>query len=198
VAKIWNQEEINYLYENVGAVNLNTIAKNLNRPIQGVQLKMKRLKIGNTKEQLGLFTMGSLAQVLNVDRTTIKHWVKNYNLPVTKKKTCKTRVFYFIESSHFWDWAFNHQDRIDFSKVEVNAIPPEPDWVDALRNQKRKIKGNRYRSWTTKEEKMVLELRSQGKTYKSISQILNRTPISIERKYKRLLKMETIGDRIYF
>ena len=198
MAKIWNQEEINYLYENVGAVNLNTIAKNLNRPIQGVQLKMKRLKIGNTKEQLGLFTMGSLAQVLNVDRTTIKHWVKNYNLSVTKKKTCKTRVFYFIESSHFWDWAFNHQDRIDFSKVEVNAIPPEPDWVDALRDQKRKIKGNHYRSWTTKEEKMVLELRSQGKTYKSISQILNRTPISIERKYKRLLKMETIGDRIYF
>lgn len=198
MAKIWNQEEINYLYENVGAVNLNTIAKNLNRPIQGVQLKMKRLKIGNTKEQLGLFTMGSLAQVLNVDRTTIKHWVKNYNLPVTKKKTCKTRVFYFIESSHFWDWAFNHQDRIDFSKVEVNAIPPEPDWVDALRDQKRKIKGNHYHSWTTKEEKMVLELRSQGKTYKSISQILNRTPISIERKYKRLLKMETIGDRIYF
>jgi hypothetical protein len=94
VAKIWNQEEINYLYENVGAVNLNTIAKNLNRPIQGVQLKMKRLKIGNTKEQLGLFTMGSLAQVLNVDRKTIKHWVKNYNLPVTKKKTCKTTVFY--------------------------------------------------------------------------------------------------------
>ena len=198
MAKIWNQEEINYLYENVGAVNLNTIAKNLNRPIQGVQLKMKRLKIGNTKEQLGLFTMGSLAQVLNVDRTTIKHWVKNYNLPVTKKKTCKTRVFYFIESSHFWDWAFNHQDRIDFSKVEVNAIPPEPDWVDALRDQKREIKGNHYRSWTTKEEKMVLELRSQGKTYKSISQILNRTPISIERKYKRLLKMETIGDRMYF
>ena len=198
MAKIWNQEEINYLYENVGAVNLNTIAKNLNRPIQGVQLKMKRLKIGNTKEQLGLFTMGSLAQVLNVDRTTIKHWVKNYNLPVTKKKTCKTRVFYFIESSHFWDWAFNHQDRIDFSKVEVNAIPPEPDWVDALRDQKRKIKGNHYRSWTTKEEELVLELRSQGKTYKSISQILNRTPISIERKYKRLLKMETIGDRIYF
>ena len=153
MAKIWNQEEINYLYENVGAVNLNTIAKNLNRPIQGVQLKMKRLKIGNTKEQLGLFTMGSLAQVLNVDRTTVKHWVKNYNLPVTKKKTCKTRVFYFIESSHFWDWAFNHQDRIDFSKVEVNAIPPEPDWVDALRDQKRKIKGNHYRSWTTKEEK---------------------------------------------
>ena len=45
---------------------------------------------------------------------------------------------------------------------------------------------------------MVLELRSQGKTYKSISQMLNRTPISIERKYKTLLKMETIGDRIYF
>ena len=73
LAEIWNQEEINYLYENVGAVNLNTIAKNLNRPIQGVQLKMKQLKIGNTKEQLGLFTMSSLAQVLNVDRTTVKH-----------------------------------------------------------------------------------------------------------------------------
>ena len=37
---------------------------------------------------------------------------------------------------------------------------------------------------------MVLELRSQGKTYKSIGQILDRTPISIERKYKRLIKNE--------
>ena len=190
MAEIWNQEEINYLYENVGEVKLNTIAKNLNRPIQGVQLKMKRLKIGNTKEQLGLFTMGSLARVLNVDRTTVKHWVTYYGLPVTKKRTCKTRVFYFIDPNQFWIWAFGHQDRIDFSKIEVNAIPPEPEWVNALRYQKSKIKGNHYRSWTTKEEKMVLELRSQGQTYKSIGEILDRTPISIERKYKRLIKNE--------
>ncbi|MFJ7371257.1 DNA-binding protein [Lysinibacillus sp. NPDC098008] len=192
MAKIWNSEEVNYLYENVGEVNLNTIAKNLNRPVQGVQLKMKRLKIGDTKEQLGLFTMGSLAQVLNVDGTTVKHWVTNCGLPVTKKRTCKTRMFYFIDPNQFWIWAFDHQDRIDFSKMEVNAIPPEPEWVDALRYQKRKIRGNHYRSWTTNEEKMLLELRSQGQTYKSIGEILERTPISIERKYKRLIKNERV------
>ena len=192
LAEIWKQEEINYIYENVGAVNLYTIAKNLNRPIQGVQLKMKRLKIGNTKEQLGLFTIGSLARVINVDRSSVKHWVTYHGLLVTKKRTCKTKVFYFIESNHFWNWAFNHQDRIDFSKIEPHVILPEPEWVDSLRFQKRKIKGNHYRSWTTKEEKMLLELKSQNKSYKSIAEILNRTAISIERKYKRLVQNECL------
>ena len=91
------RKSIIYMIKNVGAVNLNTIAKNLNRPIQGVQLKMKRLKIGNTKEQLGLFTMGSLAQVLNVDRTTIKHWVKNYNFTLSlRKKRVKPKYFILL------------------------------------------------------------------------------------------------------
>ena len=44
LAEIWNQEEINYLYENVGAVNLNTIAKKLERPIQGVQTQNETIK----------------------------------------------------------------------------------------------------------------------------------------------------------
>ncbi|MEC1759868.1 DNA-binding protein [Schinkia azotoformans] len=190
MAKIWSQEEIDYLYENVGKVNLHTIAQNLQRPLNGVHIKMKRLKIGNTKEQLGLFTTGTLAQVLKVDRKTVEHWIDYHDLPFKKKKTCKTRSFYFIDPNQFWIWAFEHQERIDFSKVEVNAIPPEPEWVNTLRYQKREIKGNYYRSWTTKEEKALLELRSQGQTFKSIGKVLDRTPISVEIKHGRLMKSE--------
>lgn len=188
MARVWTQDEIDYLYEHVGHIKVETIAKNLKRPPEGVLLKMKRLHISNTKEQAGLYTLGKLAGLLQVDRKTVLHWAENHDLPYIKRKTRNTREFKLIDSIEFWDWAYNHQDRIDFSKLERHAFPPEPGWVESLRHIKREIKGNYYRPWTIKEEQTLLENRNMGLTYKAISKLMNRTPISLENKYKRLLE----------
>ena len=67
----------------------------------------------------------------------------------------ETRVFYLIESCQFWIGLLAIKTVLIFQKLEANAIPPEPKWVDALRFQKRKIKGNHYRLWTTKEARWI-------------------------------------------
>lgn len=191
LGKAWTDKEVEYLCEYVGSVRVETLAKNLHRPVTGVLLKMKRLGISNTKKQLGYYTLGELAGILKVDRKTVSLWAEKYDLPYIKRKTRSMRDFRFIDTSDFWDWAYQHQDRIDFSKVERHALPPEPEWVEPLRHMKRKIKGNYYRPWTINEERKLIHYRNKGLTFKNIASIMNRTSVSLEKKYKRLLEQNT-------
>ncbi|MFD2215026.1 MULTISPECIES: Myb-like DNA-binding domain-containing protein [Metabacillus] len=45
-----------------------------------------------------------------------------------------------------------------------------------------------YRHWTTKEDFRLISLRESGKRYKEIAAILNRTSISVEKRYRKLKK----------
>jgi hypothetical protein len=181
--RYWTKEEIQYLEENVGRLKISTIAKNLNRTENAVLVKMKRLGLSNTKEQLGLLTIGGLAKLLKVDPNTVRGWVKNHGLPCIKKVTRNRKRFYFIDPNNFWLWAENHKEKIDFSKIEKHSIAPEPEWVDKERTPK---KTTNYKSWTTYEIKVMVNLLKKGATYKTVGEKLQRSLISIERKYKRL------------
>jgi len=47
-----------------------------------------------------------------------------------------------------------------------------------------------YRHWTTKEDFHLISLRKSGKKYKEIATILNRTSISVEKRYRKIKKEE--------
>ncbi|PLS19425.1 DNA-binding protein [Bacillus sp. M6-12] len=193
MANVWSCEENEFLLEHVGVLKVETIAKKLNRPVGGVLKQMRLLNISITRKQTGLLTMGELAKLLGVDRKTVENWCHNHDLSFTKKKTRQIKTYYFIDSLQFWQWAYEHQERVDFTKIEPNSIPPEPEWVDTLRFKKKKIKGNYYRPWTTKEEELVIQLREKGTNYQEIAKKINRTSMSVEKKYKRLVN-ETIQN----
>jgi Myb-like DNA-binding domain len=188
----WSQEEIDYLYEHVGGLRVELIAKKLNRPIGGVSKKMRELNLSITRKQTGHLTIGELAQLLRVDRKTVENWAFNHGLPYKKRKTRAIKTYYFIDPLLFWEWAVTHKNRIDFSKIEPHSIPPEPDWVDKLRVEKNEVIGNYYRPWTKKEEEQVFLLRQKGNKYKEIADMINRTPMSVEKKYKRILDEKMI------
>jgi hypothetical protein len=181
--RYWTEEEIQYLEENVGKIKVSTIAQNLNRTENAVLVKMKRLGLSNTKEQLGLLTIGGLAKLLKVDPNTVRGWVKNHGLPCHKKVTRNQKRFYFIDPTDFWIWAEKHKEKIDFSKIEKHSIAPEPEWVDKERTKK---KTTNYKSWTTYEIRVMVDLLKNGANYKTVGEKLQRSPISIERKFKRL------------
>ncbi|RKQ28167.1 helix-turn-helix domain-containing protein [Oceanobacillus halophilus] len=84
---IWSNEEIEYLKDDAGFVKMSTIAKNLGRSFDSVQIKMKRLNINHTKSQTGMLTMHELATILGVDRKTVEGWVHRHGLPCKKKVT---------------------------------------------------------------------------------------------------------------
>lgn len=104
-----------------------------------------------------------------------------------KKTTRKTRSFYFNNPSDFWDWAEVHKEKVQFSNIEPQVLLPEPDWVDEERQKDRQVvKKKDYKCWTMREDKRLLELRQKSLTYKEIGQIMNRSSISVERRYKRI------------
>ncbi|MFJ8265687.1 DNA-binding protein [Peribacillus asahii] len=182
----YSEKELAYLKDYAGIKRISVIANNLNRPELGIALKLKRLGLGNTKEAAGMLTTGELANLLKVDRGTIKYWRTYCGLKSYTKISRNTRKFYFIKAEEFWEWAYNNQYRIDFSRIERLSIPPEPDWVEPLRSQK--SKKDSYKVWTTKELHTMVDLINNGESYKKVAMILDRSEISIARRYKRYLK----------
>ncbi|MBO1511754.1 hypothetical protein [Metabacillus bambusae] len=47
-----------------------------------------------------------------------------------------------------------------------------------------------YRHWTTLEDRKLLELRNSGMRFKHIATQLSRTAISVEKRYRKILKGE--------
>jgi DNA-binding NarL/FixJ family response regulator len=45
-----------------------------------------------------------------------------------------------------------------------------------------------YRHWTTLEDRKLLELRRSGMKFRHIAEQLSRTPISVEKRYRKILK----------
>ncbi len=181
----WTAEETEYLQDCVGQIKVSTIALNLNRSEQSVLLKMKRLGIGNTKEKTGYLTVGELAKLLRIERNIVCGWIRNHGLECTQKITRNTKKYWFVDPIDFWDWAEDHKEKIDYSKVDFHSIPPEPDWVRVERQKCKEI--TQYKKWTTQEERQLVNLISQGKTYGDAAKRLERTKISIEKKYKRIV-----------
>jgi DNA-binding NarL/FixJ family response regulator len=47
-----------------------------------------------------------------------------------------------------------------------------------------------YRHWTTLEDRKLLELRNSGMRFKHIATQLSRTAISVEKRYRKILRGE--------
>ncbi|HZH62829.1 MAG TPA: hypothetical protein VEY70_25390 [Metabacillus sp.] len=50
-----------------------------------------------------------------------------------------------------------------------------------------------YRHWTTLEDRKLLELRHSGMKFRHIAEQLSRTPISVEKRYRKICENH-IGD----
>lgn len=187
--RAWTFEEIEFLKDNVGRMKISTISNQLDRTETAVELKIKRLGLSNTKSFTGQLTMHELATLLKIDPKSVKLWIDNHGLKYTRKATRNTRKFYFIKPEDFWEWAKNHKEKVDFSKIEKQTIVPEPAWVEGERSKQKRVN---YRAWTTVEIHSMIELVSTGTTFTDIGKRLNRSPISIQRKYQRMNRVNSV------
>jgi len=187
----WSNEEIEYLKDGAGFTKVSTIAKNLGRSYQSVILKMKRLNVYNTKTQTGMLNMNELANILGVDRKTVEGWVVRHGLKCKRRVTKEEKAFFLISPEDFWDWAESHKEKVQFTDIEPYILAPEPSWVNKERRKELENslkKKRKYQAWTTNADKELLKLREEGLTYKKIGEIMNRSAISVERRYKRINK----------
>lgn len=196
--KRWTESEIDYLKENVGYRRIADIAETLNRTETAVMLKFKRLGIGKTKNVAGRVTCGELASLFSVDRKTVNLWVVNHGLPANRKVTSLKMRYNLISPEEFWEWAYDHRGRINFQKLEKNALPPEPDWVSAERINP-SYQHRQYRDWTTKEDTLLASYIDDGLSYKEIAVLMKRTAYSVEKRYHRIKDMKEYykGEKPY-
>ena len=185
--KRWTPEEDAFLKEKMGKLSIKRMAQKLNRTPIAVRARIYNLGLGRTAEASGLLTVSRLAKSLNVDKSIVDRWVNSKGLKTIKRVTSMKQRVNLIDPVEFWKWAEQNKDLIDFSRIEPNAIPPEPEWVKDARKAKPK---RSLKPWTTNEVAKMKQLRRMGKTYQEIAEILGRTKVSVELKYRRLMKEE--------
>lgn len=187
-----SEQELCYIEDNLGRYSLQSIAKKLGKQPKSLEITLIRKRgTSNTKISTGMVTAGELAKTLQIDRNTVVGWMNRHGLPSIQRVTRYKKKFTFIDIEEFWKWAYEHKDRIDFSKLAPNTLPPEPEWVKEERKKKKNVRN--YRNWTIQEEKQLIELAASGKTFQEIASILNRSTSSIEKKYHRLKRENAIN-----
>ena len=184
--KTWTQEEINYLVENWGTVNVKSIAKKLGRTENAVLIKKCKLRLGPFCESGDYVAVNQLSHVVtgsNWNSYRMISWVKNRGFPLRYQKI-RNNSMKVVRLDEWWSWAEKNQEFLDFSKFEKNSLGAEPEWVGIKRkrdiDKKSKIKGT---PWTKSEDEMLKHfLSKQCYTYPQLSLMLKRSCGAIQRR----------------
>ena len=186
--KRYTEEEDQVLFDYAGRYSLNTIGKMLNRTELSVYRRMSRLGIGRLTEAQGYLTAYRLAKTLKVDEKTVLKWINKYELPHFRTVSHSVKINILVSTKKFWDWAEENKALLPVSKFEKNALPPEPCWVEEERKLRYKIMPKRTnQKWTVFEDKKLVQLKTQGLTYKQIGSLIGR---SAEAAKSRKLKLD--------
>lgn len=183
--KNWTQDEIYYLQDNWGKVSIKTIAKNLGRSINAIKLKAQRIGLGDPTTHYDGITVSQLMQALNKSYNAVYSWIHKYGMPVKNKIFAAKMPVKVISYDDFWEWAEQHKELLNFSKMEPGTLGPEPEWMiekrraDMLRSQKTK----RAVPWTPAEDQQLKQMvRLAGMTYPKLAAHFNRSEGAIKRR----------------
>ena len=184
--RCWTEQEELYLMESWGKVAVPYIAKKLDRTVKAIKIRAQKLN-------LGPFLMGGdyvsfnqlvIALTGHIENSYLKKsWIENRGLHVYKKRINQSYVN-VVRLNEFWKWAKKNKSYIDFSRLEPFSLGKEPEWVDEQRRKDYKSFFLQCKTpWTPCEDSKLLNLlKLQKYTYKEISEILNRSEGSIQRR----------------
>lgn len=191
MAKPWTDEETQYLEGRWGNVSIKAIANYLGRSLEAVKCKAQRIGLSDPRQHFDGITCNQLADALNVSYSLVKNWMRLYEFPARKKVFATQSKVWVVSYEHFWDWAEENKQMIDFSRVEENILGPEPDWAKEKRNadriKKTKIKKSNSHPWTLEEDNILKGMLSSYKyTYPEISERLKRSEGAVKRRIRDL------------
>lgn len=185
-SRIWTTEEVEYLIDTYGNKSIESIANYLGRSKIAVVEKAQRVGLGsffsNSTRCIPINTLSKFIGSGSGGYIKIS-WVRNRNLPIHKLKRLN-KTFEVIYLDEFWEWAYNNQSILDFSKFEKYALGPEPKWVDEKRNRDI-THGLKFKKtpWTKLEDDRLKLLLNKNKySYSELSTLLNRTTGAIQRR----------------
>lgn len=181
----WTEKEEQYLIENWGTVSITSIAKRLGRTKHAVTIHKNRMGLGAFLDSGDYITWNQFIQALGLSYGTyrLKSWVENKNFPLRQKRVDKN-VFKVVYLDEWWDWAYENQSFLDFSKFEENILGEEPEWAKEKR-KKDFEKSCKFTSdpWTKQEDEHLKYLVAAHKyTVDEISKMTKRTCGAIQRR----------------
>lgn len=191
--RYWSKEEVDLLIARHGSYSLKKTAEVLGRSLDAVKNKARRLGLGPNRYAYEYIIRNDLAKALKIENSTIRMFARE-GLRIRKKVPCDKRVHYFIKLEDFWEWASNHKDLIDWTKLEENLLGKEPGWVNEERRKiiARTRPGKNRGRWTEEELKILIEL-YKTKECKEISEITGR---SIDSIYQKLCKSKGTHKKV--
>jgi len=193
MARLWTEEENDFIEAHAGARSIQWIAEKLNRPIHGLRVQMIKLGVGDLHVEAGTLSASALSQIIGVSYEAIRRWIVDKSLPAKKKSRYtgvdRANMHYHISPDDFWRWAAKHKSFVEFNKIEPDSLPPEPSWV-AEERRKQYNKPAKQKIWTTEEDVTLLNYYyKDGLKQREIAVKLNRTQSSVEKRLKRLREM---------
>lgn len=185
--RLWTKEEDDFLRENVGKLRLQTLAEKLGRTVEAVDCRLCRLGIAHTKAMTGRLTANELANLVGMEQKAVLRWIRNHGLPAKRKAPKLSQIYHLISPEDFWKWAERNKERIDFSRIKPDSIPPEPEWVEEEREKDRRtIPKRRREPWTPEEEGKMQQMIALGYSYAEIAEELGRTYSGVAHRINKI------------
>lgn len=189
----WSKEELNYLQDSWGTVSIASIAKRLGRSINAVKCKGYRTGLTDARFMSEYVTLNQLAIALKVDWQTLNNIRITLGLPTKNKVFAIKEKTLVLDIEKFWKWCEKNHRAFDWTRVEVNSLGPEPDWMPEARTaayyraQVNKTIATANAKWTKNDDTQLIRLLNQFKyTYPEIAVELRRTQGAVKRRIRDL------------
>jgi len=186
--RVWTPEEIEFLDEHWGKLNIPQLAQRLNRSENAVKIKTVRYGLGKAVDRDNSLTARQVSYLMGVDiHAVTDRWVGKLGLKARKRAPHGQRKQTWIRMDDLVPWLKAHQDIWDSRRVELFAFGTEPKWLKEKRARDKALPEKRFKKWTPDEDKKLLSLYKTGRyTIDNIAEQLDRSPAAIEHRVMRL------------
>lgn len=183
--RTWTAQEVDYLEESWGRTTIPRIAKKLNRSVNAVKLKAQRCGLGRHLHAGARLPFRHLLEALGHlgGEGYITQRLIKAGCPVKYQKSVDFR-YRVIDIDEFWKWAEQNKRMLDFSKMEINALGKEPDWVKKKRVEDVRNYIRPHNSqWSKADDDLLRKVLPLYRyTYSDLSKRLNRSEGAIKRR----------------
>lgn len=182
-----DEEELLLKYIDNG-MSMAYIAKRLKRSISSVVSKVERM--GHSSKYCGdkiyFYQIITAMGFSNNYMYLLDKWIR-MGLEIKDQKI-REISYKVVDLKHFWKWAYEHRDNLDFRNMEPYALGCEPDWVKSKikADQRRVVKYNFKKFYTPDEEALLIQYAKRGLTLIQIAERMERSQKSIEGKLCRM------------
>lgn len=179
----WTQEQDELLKGMWGKFSYKSIVNRTGRTLNGVKLRAKRLGLGDPRQYTVDISVNEFSKLIGREYSVVKNWHKSRGLPIVYKNVSLNQKGAYLRLKDFWLWFEQNKGALDLRKIEPNSLGPEPDWVKEKRRADfyNKNKPN-FVLWTEQEDRTLIQLLEEGKSYNEMSRALNRSQGAIKRR----------------